>query len=140
MPPPPGRALVIPPNVRKAIAAHAVRQRPRECCGFLLGHGRRVFYAAAMRNVAPSATRYRIDDAAHIELRRLLRQFSPPISIVGVYHSHPAGGEIPSPTDIAEAMYPDWVHLIVGLAGRRPSVRAFRIARGRVRELMIRGR
>jgi proteasome lid subunit RPN8/RPN11 len=54
-------------------------------------------------------TRYRIDDAAHVGLRRVLRGFVPAISIVGVYHSHPAGDAVPSPSDIAEAMYPDWV-------------------------------
>ena len=45
----------------------------------------------------------------------MLRQFSPALSILGVYHSHPAGVAEPSPTDIDEAMYPEWAYVIIGL-------------------------
>ncbi len=126
-----------PAEVRRAIVAHARRERPNECCGLLLGAGRHVRYALPMRNVAASPTRYRIDDAAHIKLRRLLREIEPPLSIVGVYHSHPGGGGAASPTDIQEAMYPDWLYVIVGLkprlsvGGRAPEMRAFQITNGR---------
>jgi proteasome lid subunit RPN8/RPN11 len=134
------RALVISIQVRHAIIRHARRERPLECCGFLLGDATQVRFAVPMRNTAASATRYRIDDAAHIGLRRLLRQFVPPLSIVGVYHSHPAGDAMPSPTDVAEAMYPEWVHLIVGLSGRTASLRAVRMSHRRVRDVAIRWR
>jgi proteasome lid subunit RPN8/RPN11 len=55
---------------------------------------------------------------------------------VGVYHSHPAGAALPSPRDLAEAHYPEWLFVIVGAAGR--SVRAFRIARGRATRVRVR--
>ena len=90
-----------------------------------------------MPNAEASATRYRVDDALHLELRRVLRRCSPPLSILGVYHSHPAGTADPSPSDVAEAMYPDWAYVIIGLGARRASVRAFRLGAGRVRELRI---
>jgi len=96
-----------------------------------------VRHAVPMANIAASRTRYQIDDTAHIRLRRALRGFAPPLEIVGVYHSHPAGSAAPSPTDVAEAMYPDWIYIIVGLAGRRPSVAAFRIRHGRAREIAL---
>jgi len=128
---------VVEPAVRRAIVAHARRDRPHECAGFLIGRGRRVIAAAPMENVAASPVRYRIDDAAHIDLRRTLRALSPPLEIVGVYHSHPTGDPVPSPTDIAEAHYPDWFHVIVGLKAGRARVRAFAIGRGNVRELTI---
>lgn len=114
-----------PAAVRRAMILHARREQPNECCGFLLGRGSRIQYALPMQNVSASATRYRIDDAAHIVLRRWLRGMSPPLSIVGVYHSHPAGDAEPSDTDVREAMYPEWVYVIVGLRGDRPAVRAF---------------
>ena len=38
----------------------------------------------------------------------------------------PRGRARPSRRDVAEAMYPDWIHVIIGLAGRTPEVRAFR--------------
>ena len=132
--------LAVPAVVRRAMVAHARRERPRECCGLLLGRGRRVTFAVPMRNVASVATRYRIDAAAHVELRRVLRGVIPALSIIGVYHSHPAGDASPSETDVVEAMYPEWTYVIVGLAGRRSRIRGFRIRHGRAREIAIRGR
>src|SRR5262245_49149228 len=122
-----GRSLVIAPAVRRALLRQARNEQPYECCGFLVGSGHRIDHAVPMVNISRSRTRYEIDPAAHIELRRSLRRFAPPISIVGVYHSHPAGRGAPSPTDIEEAMYPDWVYVIVALGSRTATVRAFRI-------------
>jgi proteasome lid subunit RPN8/RPN11 len=93
-----------------------------------------------MKNMAAGTTRYQIDDAAHVGLRRVVRGFAPAISIIGVYHSHPAGDPVPSPSDIAEAMYPDWIYVIVGLRSGRARVRGFRIRAKRVRELSIQER
>jgi proteasome lid subunit RPN8/RPN11 len=124
-------------TVRRAMIAHARRENPNECCGFLLGRPREILYAVPMRNVAASRTRYRIDDRAHIALRRALRPIAPALEIVGVYHSHPAGDPVASPTDVAEAMYPEWVHVIIGLRGGRARVQAFRIANGRARALEV---
>lgn len=124
--------------VREAIAAHARDAHPAECCGFLLGRGTRVAFAMRMPNVASSRNRYRLDDRAHIALRKTLRAFAPPLGIVGVYHSHPDGRAAPSATDLAEAYYPDWIHVIAGVDGRRVRLGAFRIAGGRARRLTIR--
>ena len=129
--------LTISRAVLAGIVRHARRDRPRECCGLLVGKRGRVLAAVATRNLANGRSRYRIDDAAHIALRRILRACSPTLAIVGVYHSHPAGHARPSETDIAEAFYPGWIHLIAGLKGRA-SVRAYRIANGRVQEVSIR--
>jgi proteasome lid subunit RPN8/RPN11 len=127
----------IPDAVRRAIVAHARRERPNECCGLLLGRGTAVQFAVPMENVLASPTRYRISDAAHIECRRFLRAFAPALSVVGVYHSHPAGAADPSPRDLAEAMYPEWLYAIVGLAKNPPSFQVFRISRGRARKLSL---
>jgi proteasome lid subunit RPN8/RPN11 len=124
-------------GVREAIVRHARRDRPIECCGFLIGRRRRVLATVEMRNVARSRTRYRIEDRAHIALRRVLRALSPTLEIVGVYHSHPSGAARPSETDIAQAHYPGWIHIIVGMKGRT-SVRAFRIRNGRAQHVSIR--
>jgi desampylase len=129
--------LVLAHAAAQAIVRHARAARPKECCGFLVGTRGRVRFAVAATNVAASTTKYRIDDAWHVELRRTLRRFSPPLEIVGVYHSHPSGDARPSPTDIAEAFYPDWTHVIVGLK-RRISIRAYRIRAGRPESVVIR--
>jgi proteasome lid subunit RPN8/RPN11 len=134
------RPIAIRSAVRAAILAHARRERPLECCGLLLGSAGRIEFAVPMANASRSRTRYSIHPRAHIELRRLVRGFVPSLAIVGVYHSHPRGGSTPSPTDVAEALYPDWTHLIVGLGLRRPRIRAFRITRGTARQMPIRWR
>ena len=130
--------LVVPRAVRRAIVDHAKADRPNECCGFVVGASGTVMFALPMANIAKSRVRYRIDDRAHIELRRVLRAARPSLSILGVYHSHPEGNAWPSPTDVAEAHYPDWVHVIVGLKGRRAVIRGFRIRNGRVRPAPLR--
>ncbi len=87
--------------------------------------------AVPMANIDERPTRFRIADEQHIDVRRALRESRPPLAILGVYHSHPAGTAWPSPTDIADAMYPEWLYVIAGLAGRRSTLRAFRIRHGR---------
>ncbi len=132
-----GDRVSLPAAVRRAIAAHARETYPAECCGFLVGHGGRMGFAVRMRNAAGSDRRYRIDDRAHIELRRILRACAPPLEIVGVYHSHPNGPAAPSDTDRAEAHYPGWVHVIVACNGRRVRFGAFRIVRGRSHRVVL---
>ena len=129
--------FVLPAAVRQAIVDHAAREHPLECCGLLVGRDRVVTAAVPMRNVAASATRFRIDDREHIALRRALRLVAPPLQVIGVYHSHPGGIPRPSPRDIAEAFYPDWLHVIVGGGDARPRVRGFMIDAGRPRPLRL---
>ena len=134
----PAPGVVLPSAVRRAIVAHAREAHPAECCGLLVGGGRRVDFAVRMPNVADSPTRYRLDDRAHIELRKNLRAFTPPLAIVGVYHSHPDGTAAPSPTDVAEAHYAEWVYVIVGTRAGRSLLRAYSITGGHARRLPVR--
>ena len=130
------RARRLPSAVRVAIVKHARAAAPLECCGFLIGAAGRVQFSMPMPNVAiRPQVRYRIGNRQHIEVRRWLRRFSPPVEIVGIYHSHPHGAAYPSEADRNEAHYPDWLFVIVGLNSRKPTVRAFRIAGGRVRSV-----
>lgn len=116
---------------RRAMIAHAQRDAPRECCGFLLGSGRTAWFILPLTNVDPRPhVRYRIDPRAHLEVRRVLRQVTPRLEIVGVYHSHPRGPATPSPSDVAEAHYPEWLYVIIDLSMRRAGVRAFSIRDG----------
>jgi proteasome lid subunit RPN8/RPN11 len=132
------RILRIPAGTIRSMVLHARRARPRECCGLLVGRGARVTFAVPLRNVARGRTRYRVDPRDHIALRRVLRETSRALAIVGVYHSHPRGRAYPSETDVAEALYPEWAHVIVGLGGRRAAVGAFAIARAAVTRLALR--
>ena len=128
----------LPAAVRAAIVQHARREAPRECCGFLIGSGRRIQFALPLANVdSRPESRYRIDDRQHIEVRRWLRRIAPPLGIVGVYHSHPNADARPSVADRAEAHYPEWVHAIVSLKNGREHIGLFEIVRGRARRLRV---
>lgn len=125
---------VLPGPIRRALVEHARREHPDECCGLLVGRSRRVLFAVAMENVSRQPRkRFRIGDRAHIELRRALRRFVPPLEVVGVYHSHPGGPAEPSPTDLAGAHYPEWLYVVIGLgtAGSQPHVEVYRLTGGR---------
>jgi len=110
--------------VLDAVAAHAAREAPCECCGLLLGSDTTVTEAAAARNIADEPTRFLIDPQDHIDAIRRARTSG--LAVVGFYHSHPHSAAIPSETDRAEATYPDHLYLIVGLAAATPEIRLFR--------------
>jgi [CysO sulfur-carrier protein]-S-L-cysteine hydrolase len=125
-------SIVLPRTV-----AHARQELPNECCGLLVGLPGLVRAAVPMRNVLGSPTQYRIDDAEHMALRRTLRHGEEAVEILGVYHSHPSGSPDPSPTDVAQAHYPDWVYVIVGCVTSRPVIGAYTIAHGQVSQVTL---
>lgn len=109
--------------------AHARAAAPDECCGILVGRGDRVDLAVAARNIAERrATRFLIDPADHLAALRDAR--SRGLDVVGFYHSHPRSGAAPSPTDRAEASYPNHLFLIVGLGVDPPEIRLYRFESG----------
>ena len=118
-----------------AIVAHARADAPAECCGMLLGTAGSIAEAVRARNIASTSTRFLIDPQDHIEARRVARRQG--IDVIGFYHSHPHSPALPSPTDLAEATYPEAVHLIVSLAGAAPDPRLFRIEPERAIELPL---
>jgi proteasome lid subunit RPN8/RPN11 len=126
----------VAPGLLRELAARARAALPRECCGLLVGAGGHIDECVETANVDPHPSRYQVDPAAHIELNRRLRGTGR--AIVGVYHSHPRGRAVPSPTDVAEAFYPDFVHVIVAVASDTgPEIRAYAIDGAVVREVAI---
>lgn len=101
---------------------------PEEICGLLLGHGREVVEVVPVLNMATArTTAFRLDERAFVAA--LFAGEKRGLSLVGFYHSHPDGIAIPSQTDIQQALYPDALHLIIGLAGE-PVMAAWRLERG----------
>lgn len=128
--------MLINRSVLDDIVAHARESRPRECCGLLTGKDDQIVGTVRARNVADLPTRFLIDPHDHLAALRSAR--STGLDVVGFYHSHPHSGAYPSPTDLAEATYPEAVHLIVGLKDdRAPEARLFRIAEGGAEELEL---
>jgi [CysO sulfur-carrier protein]-S-L-cysteine hydrolase len=112
--------------VWESLVAHARDEAPNECCGLLVGTSESIDDSVRTRNLEPSPTRFRIDPAEHIALNRRLR--STPHRVVGAYHSHPRSPASPSPSDNAEAFYPEFIYLIVSLAELdAPVIRGYRL-------------
>jgi proteasome lid subunit RPN8/RPN11 len=116
----------------EAMLAHVLADHSEERCGLLAGRDNRVEAVLPVPNVLRSAVAYQMDGREFIEAM-VACDFEP----LGIFHSHPAGPPVPSPTDIAQALYPDSVYVIIALNQLPPSVRAFRIIEGRVSELKI---
>lgn len=129
--------LTISADAHAAIVAHAVRESPAECCGLLIGAADRIDVAHQARNAsATPRTRFVVEPEDHFAAIRRARASGR--QVIGVYHSHPAGPARPSPTDLAEATYAEYVYLIAGFEGDRFDLRAFRLVDGAFEELTLR--
>jgi proteasome lid subunit RPN8/RPN11 len=125
----------LPDAVLAAIVEHAREARPAECCGVLIGRPRAILESVRTHNLADDPNRYLIDPKDHIDARRAARERG--LEVVGFYHSHPRTAAHPSPTDVADATYPDCVYLIVSLRAEPPAVRLFSLSGDRANELTL---
>jgi proteasome lid subunit RPN8/RPN11 len=116
--------------------AHARREPHIECCGLLAGRDGEIIAILPATNSLSSATAYEIESRELFEMFRDLRKKE--LTHLGQYHSHLSTENIPSPTDIEQAGYPDQAYFIVSLrVDALNPVRAFSICDGAVRELEI---
>jgi len=88
---------------------HVDGQVPLEACGILAGKNDRVQKVIVVRNQAQSPVRFVMDPYEQLQAFDWIE--SNGLDLLGIFHSHPAGPEIASATDIAEAAY-EVVHLI----------------------------
>ena len=121
--------MVISRADRDALVAHARDEAPKECCGYARVDDGRVAEVVRSRNLRDSKYGYELDPQSLLAANDLDDEGHGVI----VYHSHPRSPGEPSQTDINLAHYPHWRYVIVSLAGE-PTVRAWRIADGRVEE------
>lgn len=128
------RTVEIPAQIRDAMTAHSRFMFPFEACGLLAGPPQgppAMVYC--LTNRFHSRTRYLVDPAEHFGALRHAERHG--WDIIGVFHSHPGTVAEPSPADIAGALDPEWLYIIVGLQHRGAEVvRGFRIAGGAVTE------
>jgi proteasome lid subunit RPN8/RPN11 len=115
------------------IVAHAVEEKPNECCGLLIGDAEMVHDAVRARNVRRSPNKFQVEPADHFAAIRRARGAG--LEVIGAYHSHPSGPSGPSETDRARLNDPTMVHVIVSLAHGTKTVRAFRFNDGNFSQL-----
>ncbi len=114
-------------DVVAAMIEHARQDAPLECCGLLLGVPGQIEESVRTRNVRESVKTYLIDPAEHLAVMKRARAEGR--AVLGAYHSHPRSPAVPSPTDLAEAHYEEFLYIIVSLAHQAaPDVRGYRLS------------
>ena len=129
--------LSIAAALRADIVAHARSAAPDEACGLIAGRDGAPVRIIRCANVHETpTTRYRMDPRE--QLRAFREMDDRGEELVAIYHSHPASQPYPSPTDRAEAHYPEAFYVLVSLRTADPELRAFRILTdGAVREVTL---
>jgi proteasome lid subunit RPN8/RPN11 len=125
---PPFTRLVIPRPLLDAVLAHARADLPNECCGLLAGVVEgdvgRVTHHYPVTNDLASPTEYATNPRDLLDASKAMREAG--VRELAVYHSHPASDPVPSRKDRERNYWGETaVHLIVGLAGGEPDVRAW---------------
>ncbi len=133
---PPGtNNLTIPEHVWEQLCRHVDQCLPEEACGLLAGTDRRVEIAFPVTNSLHSPVRYRMDPKE--QLASFLTIEERGLDLLAIFHSHPKGPEYPSPTDLAEAFYPDSAYLILFPSHENWGVRGYHITPEAVIEIHI---
>ena len=123
--------LIIPSHIFNDMLAHCRQGYPNEVCGILAGRDNRVSKLYRMANTENSPVNYMMDSKEQFKVMKDMRENS--LSMVAIYHSHPASPPYPSQTDMNLAFYDDAVYIIISLIEDKPVVKAYNI-RGKVEE------
>ena len=113
-------------SVYDAMVAHALDERPNECCGLLAGTDGVITTIYRATNVAePKTVRYDVDSGELVRIFTDMR--AQDVEHLGIYHSHPNSPAYPSATDRRLAAY-DVRYVVISLKNpHRPEARAFQI-------------
>ncbi|MGZ9166599.1 MAG: Mov34/MPN/PAD-1 family protein [Anaerolineales bacterium] len=95
--------LVIQPAHWQEMLQHVEQNAPLEACGLLAGKNNSVKKVLLVRNQAQSPVRFVMDPYEQLDAFEWIDSHA--LDLVGIFHSHPAGPETASVTDIAEAAY-----------------------------------
>ncbi len=88
-------------------------------------------------NAETPANRFALQPGQQIAAMQQMREKQE--SLFAIYHSHPHAPAVPSPTDIAQAAYPEALQLIISLNTKGVlELRCFKIIGGKVEELALR--
>jgi [CysO sulfur-carrier protein]-S-L-cysteine hydrolase len=128
------KSLILTTEVRNSMRRRVQRIAPLEACGLLAGRYNRVEMNLGVRNIDQSPVRFHMDPKE--QWRAFQRIEAAGLELLGIYHSHPDGPELPSEQDIGEAMY-SVVQIIWSRRDGKWSARGFWIDSGKVREVTL---
>lgn len=114
---------------------HVESHMPLEACGLLAGTNHQVEKVIGVQNQARSPVRFVMDPYEQLQAFDWIESHG--LDLLGIFHSHPAGPETASATDIAEAAY-EVVHVIWSRTGDRWGPRGFWIENGKASAVTLR--
>ncbi len=109
---------------------------PQEACGLIAGIEDKCLQVFPISNTLQSPVRFRMEPREQLAVFERIDEND--WTLIGIYHSHPTGPAHPSPTDIAEAAYPEAVNLIWFPKDDGWQCRGFIIREQKVHEIPIR--
>ena len=128
------QGLILSKDHWQQMLEHIHRHAPLEACGLLAGKDNRVERVILIRNQAQSPVRFVMDPYEQLQAFEWID--SSGLDLLGIFHSHPAGPETASQTDIEEAAY-EVVHLIWSKDQNGWKARGFRIQNGVAPEVSL---
>ena len=128
------KVLKLSPALLQEMIAYVDGLAPLEACGLLAGKAARAEKMIGVKNQAQSAVRFVMDPYEQLHAFDWIE--SNGLDLLGIFHSHPAGPEVASPTDIAEAAY-DVVHVILSRRADLWHARGFWIEDGAAYEVTL---
>jgi proteasome lid subunit RPN8/RPN11 len=124
----PSTKLLIPRAIHDAMIAHALAERPIECCGLLVGpplNDREDYCIVELMplvNALVSPTEFESEPRGLLAAHRTMRDKG--WEILAVYHSHPNSPAVPSHKD-REMWYSDQIATVIVSLQLEPEVRAW---------------
>ncbi len=115
--------------------ADVADQAPLEACGLVAGRDHSSVEVFPVENELHSPSRFRMEPNEQIRIFHYLAEAG--LDLLAIYHSHPDGPAGPSQTDIAEAAYPEVVHLIWSQLHSSWTCQGYLIDDGKVRAIPI---
>lgn len=111
------------PALLAQIVAWCRAAAPAEACGFVAGSGRRARRVYPVDNVHPHPERFYTMHPQQ-QLAALFDMERRGLELLAIFHSHPGGPPEPSPVDVARALWPDALYIIVSVDRGAAEIRA----------------
>jgi len=128
------QTLELSASLLQELITYVDQRAPLEACGVLAGKADRAEKMIGVLNQAQSPVRFVMDPYEQLHAFDWID--SNGLDLVGIFHSHPAGPETVSSTDIAEAAYAV-VHVILSRAGTQWKARGFWIENDKASEVTL---
>lgn len=122
----------IAPFLWEEMKGHVTREAPLEACGLIAGQNGQATRAYIIENELKSPVKFRMNALEQLAAFEDMEKNG--LELISIYHSHPNGPSIPSPTDIEEAHY-EVTYLIWYFNGSTWQARVFLLDKSHAAEI-----